>query len=41
MQKLFRQASLQLLYSTQQRDFPQELFKVQMYALRPKEVLGS
>ena len=36
MQKLFAEAKMQLKFSSQQRNFPKELFAVHMYALQPR-----
>ena len=34
--KLFETANLQVLLNVQQKNFPKEIFKVRMYALRPR-----
>ena len=36
MLKLFDTADLQVLLNVQQKNFPKEIFKVRMYALRPR-----
>lgn len=36
MLQLFEKSRLQLLSYAQQKNFPRELFKVHMYALRPR-----
>ncbi len=36
MQDLIRQSAMTLVCSQQQRNFPADLFKVRMYALKPR-----
>ena len=36
MQDLFRKSAMTLVCSQQQRNFPADLFKVRMYALKPR-----
>lgn len=36
MMELFDKAGLDIMFSSQQRNFPKELFEVRQYALRPR-----